>query len=85
MSHDKLHEPLSELERELMLHSQNVEHYTELREHALRVLETKETDHSMLTELRERLQSSLVLAEAQHPLIANGIMKVIDTLNTIGI
>ncbi len=85
MSPDRLRQPLSELERELALHEETPEEYSKLHEHTRRILDTEEHDLSLLQELRERLEASLVLAEAQHPLLANGILRVIDTLNTIGI
>lgn len=85
MPSDPLREPLSELERELLLHGNSTEHYRELQKQTRRLLDTEQHDSSLLEDLRNQLQSALVLAEAQHPVLANGIMRVIDSLNSLGI
>jgi hypothetical protein len=82
MSRQPLRQPLSELERELAAADEN-EHYSALRERTRRILE--EDDDGPLDDLRERLDASLVQAEAEHPTLTAAIMRVLDTLNSLGI
>lgn len=84
MSPDPLRQPLSELERELAQHTKSPEAYSKLHEQTRRILDNDD-DPSLLEELRDYLEASLVLAEAQHPMLANGILRVIDSLNSLGI
>lgn len=85
MSPDPLRQPLSELERELAQHAESPEAYSRLHEQTRLILDSAHDDPSLFEELRDYLEASLVLAEAQHPMLANGILRVIDSLNSLGI
>ena len=85
MTRRPLREPLTELERELERDEATYAPYTELRERTRRVLDEDDDADTPIDDLREYLDASLVQAEAEHPLLTSAILRVIDTLNAIGI
>ena len=84
MTRRQLREPLSELDRELSRDEAAYAPYADLREHTRRILD-EDDDDTPIDDLRDYLDASLVQAQAEHPLLTSAILRVIDTLNTIGI